>query len=80
MSVSIGYGNNIPPNVPDFTNGKGTLFRVQASSLIFYGLIGVTIPKPDNPYYGQIRTAVPMNVGTFRALIRSSSPAWQPVR
>jgi len=80
LSVSVGFGNSIPSNVPDFTKGKGTLFKIPASSLISHGLIGIPVPKPEIPNYGQIRPAVPMNVGTFRALIQSTAPAWQPVK
>ncbi|PIF47263.1 RHS repeat-associated protein [Chryseobacterium sp. 52] len=80
LSVTVGYGSIIPPNVPDFTNGKGTLFKISASSLISYGLVGLPVPNPKIPNYGQIRPAVPMNVGTFRALIYSTSPAWQPIK
>ncbi len=80
LSVSVGFGNSIPSNVPDFTKGKGTLFKIPASSLISHGLIGIPVPKHEIPNYGQIRPAVPMNVGTFRALIQSTAPAWQPVK
>ena len=80
LSVTAGYGNVIPPNVPDFSGGKGTLFRIPASSLISYGLIGVPVPNANIPNYGQIRPAVPMTVGAFRALIQSTAPAWQPVK
>ncbi|WP_336690898.1 MULTISPECIES: hypothetical protein [unclassified Chryseobacterium] len=80
LSVSVGFGNSIPPNVPDFTKGKGTLFKIPASSLISHGLIGIPVPNPEIPNYGQIRPAIPMNVGTFRALIQSTAPAWQPVK
>ncbi|SDH84874.1 RHS repeat-associated core domain-containing protein [Chryseobacterium taeanense] len=80
LSVTAGYGNVIPPNVPDFSGGKGTLFRIQASSLISYGLVGLPVPNSNIPNYGQIRPAVPMTVGAFRALIQITAPAWQPVK
>ncbi|MEF9477674.1 hypothetical protein OWR28_08055 [Chryseobacterium sp. 1B4] len=80
LSVTVGYGDVIPPNVPDFSRGKGTIFRISASSLMSYGLVGVPVLNPDVPNYGQIRPAIPMNVGTFRALIQSTAPAWQPVK
>ncbi|MGI9582581.1 RHS repeat-associated core domain-containing protein [Chryseobacterium sp. RRHN12] len=28
LSVTVGYGDVIPPNVPDFSRGKGTIFRI----------------------------------------------------
>lgn len=31
-------------------------------------------------YYGQIRPAIPITVGTFRTLIQSTAPAGQPVK
>lgn len=80
LSVTIGYGNITPSGVPDFSRGKGTLFRIPASSLISYGLVGLPVPNPSVPNYGQIRPAIPMNIGTFRALIQSTAPAWQPVK
>ncbi len=80
LSVTVGYGDVIPPNVPDFSRGKGTIFRIPASSLMSYGLVGLPVLNPDVPNYGQIRPAIPMNVGTFRALIQSTAPAWQPVK
>lgn len=80
LSVTIGYGNVVPPNVPDFARGKGTLFRTSASSLLPYGLVGLPVPNANVPNYGQIRPATPMNVGTFRTLIQSTAPAWQPVK
>ncbi|WP_312287637.1 DUF6443 domain-containing protein [Chryseobacterium gleum] len=80
LSVTVGYGDVIPPNVPDFSRGKGTIFRISASSLMSYGLVGLPVLNPDVPNYGQIRPAIPMNVGTFRALIQSTAPAWQPVK
>ncbi|PXW06922.1 RHS repeat-associated protein [Chryseobacterium sp. CBTAP 102] len=80
LSVTVGYGDVVPPNVPDFSRGKGTIFRISASSLISYGLAGLPVLNPDVPNYGQIRPAIPMNVGTFRALIQSTAPAWQPVK
>jgi len=79
LSVTIGYGNIIPSDVPD-THKKQILFRIPASSLISYGLVGLPVPNPTVPNYGQIRPAIPMNVGTFRALIQSTAPAWQPVK
>ncbi|WP_157844638.1 DUF6443 domain-containing protein [Chryseobacterium sp. Leaf201] len=80
LSVTAGYGNVIPPNVPDFSRGRGTLFRIPASSLLSYGLIGLPVFNPNIPNYGQIRPAFPMNVGTFRTLIQSTAPTWQPVK
>jgi hypothetical protein len=80
LSVTVGYGDVIPPNIPDFSRGKGTIFRIPASSLMSYGLVGLPVLNPDVPNYGQIRPAIPMNVGTFRALIQSTAPAWQPVK
>ena len=80
LSVTVGYGDVIPPNVPDFSRGKGTIFRIPASSLMSYGLVGLPVLNPDVPNYGQVRPAIPMNVGTFRALIQSTAPAWQPVK
>jgi hypothetical protein len=79
LSVTIGYGNTIPSDVPD-THKKQILFRISASSLVSYGLIGTPVPNTSNPFYGQIRPAIPMNVGTFRALIQTTAPAWQPVK
>jgi hypothetical protein len=79
LSVTVGYGNIIPSDVPD-THKKQTLFRISASSLVSYGLIGMPVPNNSNPFYGQIRPATPMNVGTFRTLIQSTAPAWQPVK
>lgn len=79
LSVTVGYGNIIPSDVPD-THKKQTLFRISASSLVSYGLIGIPVPNPSNPFYGQIRPAIPMNVGTFRTLIQTTAPAWQPVK
>ena len=79
LSVTIGYGNDIP-NVRDFSRGKGTLFRIPASSLVSHGLIGMPVPNPRIPNYGQIRPAIPMNIGTFRTLIQSTAPAWQPIK
>jgi len=80
LSVTVGYGDVIPPNVPDFSRGKGTIFRIPASSLMSYGLVGLPVLNLDVPNYGQIRPAIPMNVGTFRALIQSTAPAWQPIK
>ncbi|KPH13815.1 hypothetical protein AMQ68_09780 [Chryseobacterium sp. ERMR1:04] len=75
LSVTVGYGNTIPSDVPD-THKKQILFRIPASSLVSYGLIGTPVPNTSNPFYGQIRPAIPMNVGTFRALIQTTAPAW----
>ncbi len=36
--------------------------------------------NPEIPNYGQIYPAIPINVGTFRALIQTTAPAWQPVK
>jgi RHS repeat-associated protein len=79
LSVTIGYGNIIPSDVPD-THKKQILFRIPASSLVSYGLIGMPVLNNSNPFYGQIRPATPMNVGTFRTLIQTTAPAWQPVK
>jgi hypothetical protein len=79
LSVTVGYGNRIPSDVLN-TGKKSILFRISASSLASYGLVGVPVPNPAIPNYGQIRPAIPMNVGTFRALIQSTGPAWQPVK
>jgi len=79
LSVTIAYGSKIPSDVPD-THKKQTLFRIPASSLISSGLVGLPVPNPSIPNYGQIRPAMPMSVGTFRTLIQSTAPAWQPVK
>ena len=64
LSVTVGYDNVIPSNVPDLSSG----------------LVGLPVPNPSIPNYGQIRPAMPMSVGTFRTLIQSTAPAWQPVK
>ncbi|MCX8526474.1 hypothetical protein OF897_21405 [Chryseobacterium formosus] len=79
LSVTVGYGNIIPSDVPN-THKKQTLFRISASSLVSYGLIGIPVPTTSNPFYGQIRPGIPMNVGTFRTIIQTTAPAWQPVK
>ncbi|MDQ0593702.1 hypothetical protein QFZ37_002071 [Chryseobacterium ginsenosidimutans] len=79
LSVTVGYGNAIPSDVRN-TGKKSILFRISASSLLSYGLVGLPVPNSSIPNYGQIRPAIPMNVGTFRTLIQSTAPAWQPVK
>ena len=79
LSVTVDYGDRILSDVPD-THKKQTLFRISASSLASYGLIGLPVHNPKIQNYGQIRPLIPMNVGTFRTLIQTTAPAWQPVK
>ncbi|MBY0486819.1 MAG: hypothetical protein K2P85_06505 [Flavobacteriaceae bacterium] len=80
MSVTIGYGDIIPSNVPFGTNST-TLFRARLIDLLPFGLSITPMPKPDNPFYGQITpTGTNITPIEFISRIQLSTPAWKPIK
>jgi len=43
-------------------------------------LLGLPLPKPDYPNYGQVKPMGEMTVGSFRNRIQMSAPLWKPVK